>query len=145
MIWFPSVSGWKSSGDSPASNAACTRLRASSTAKASTPSSTPGVSSRLGGAPLTSSISSSGVSTTAGSSPGSCARRSASRPCSGTGGLPRPGLGVRGASLCPVAWTGEPALLLSRWEATGPPGASALAAAFLIWSTFSASALACGS
>eukprot|EP00971_Amphidinium_carterae_P004936 98657-Amphidinium_carterae.1 len=90
-------------------------------------------------------MSSSGFSVTAGRSPGSCARSSARSPCSGAGGLPRPGLGVRGASLCPVAWTGGVALLLSFGEATGPPGDSMLAAAFLIWSTFSASALACGS
>eukprot|EP00971_Amphidinium_carterae_P226014 4482836-Amphidinium_carterae.1 len=77
-------------------------------------------------------MSSSGFSVTAGRSPGSCARSSARRPCSGAGGFPRPGLGVRGASLCPVAWTGRFALLLSRREATGPPGASVLAAAFLI-------------
>eukprot|EP00971_Amphidinium_carterae_P312063 6203027-Amphidinium_carterae.1 len=62
MIWCPSVSCWKSSGDSPACKAACTRLRASWTAKASTPSSAPGVASWLGVSPLASSMSSSGFS-----------------------------------------------------------------------------------
>eukprot|EP00971_Amphidinium_carterae_P252667 5016318-Amphidinium_carterae.1 len=79
------------------------RFLASSTAIATSSATSPGVPSWFGGSPLPSSISSSGFSVTAGR-PGS--RSSASSPCSGAGGLPRPGLGVRGTSLCPVAWTG---------------------------------------
>eukprot|EP00971_Amphidinium_carterae_P247476 4914035-Amphidinium_carterae.2 len=132
-------------GSSHASSAAWMRFRAASTSKAVSPSSAPGLSSGFGGAPLTSAISCPGVSTTTASALGSCARRSATRPCSGAGGLPLPGLGVLGRSLCPVAWTRVSSPLLSLDGGTGAPGASIVAEALRSWSTLSASALACGS
>eukprot|EP00971_Amphidinium_carterae_P093927 1858825-Amphidinium_carterae.1 len=93
-------------GSSPASKVAWMRLRASSTAKASAPSSTPGFSSGLGGSPLTSSMSSSAFSCTAVRWSVSWPLSSARLPCSGATGLPLPGLGVLSLSLCPIARTG---------------------------------------
>eukprot|EP00971_Amphidinium_carterae_P115058 2278942-Amphidinium_carterae.1 len=69
---------------------------------------------------------SSGVSDTAGRRPGSGVRSAASSPCSGAVGLPRPVLGVRSTSLCPIAWAGVGPWLPSLGEATGVPGASIL-------------------
>eukprot|EP00971_Amphidinium_carterae_P265606 5269230-Amphidinium_carterae.1 len=124
------------------------RFLASSTAIASAPSSSPGVSSWFTVSPLTSGMSSSSDSGTGGSSAGS---RSSSRvPCSGARGLPLAGLtalvglAALSPSLCPVAGAGVRGLVGSLAVA-GSPGVSALTVALLSLSTCSARALACGS
>eukprot|EP00971_Amphidinium_carterae_P172097 3412156-Amphidinium_carterae.1 len=150
-ISAPSCSTLLAEGSSPASKLSCILFLASSTAMPSTPISSPGFCSGLGGSPLTSSMSSSSLSRVGCIDVGSVswARNAVSVPCSVARGLPRPGLAARPVSRCPVTKAGV--AVSARGSrggvcgVAGTPGASVLAVAFLSWSTFSAKALAVAS